>query len=140
MTYRLSIRESAIHRYGCFAEDFIPAGALVREYTGELISAAEALRREADPTRPGIYTVWLDEARAVDGWVGGNESIYLNHACAPNCDWEFSGDRVFIRALRDIAPGEELTIDYAYEPDPPLEVCTCGAAECRGYLNDVAPD
>lgn len=138
MHFKLTVRESAIHRNGCFAGDFIPAGARVREYTGETIAAAEALRREADPARPGIYTVWLDDERVVDGWVGGNESIYLNHACAPNCEWEFGEDRVFICALRDIAPGEELTIDYAYEPEPPLEPCACGAADCRGYLNDVA--
>jgi hypothetical protein len=139
MHYKLDVRKSAIHRNGCFAEDFIPAGATVREYTGQMISAAEALRREADPARPGIYTVWLDEGRVVDGWFGGNESIYLNHACAPNCEWDFRDDRIFIRALRDIAPGEELTIDYAYEPEPPLEACACGAAQCRGYLNALEP-
>lgn len=137
MQFQLQVRASAIHARGCFAVDCIPAGAIVREYVGERIPAAEAVRREKDPSRPGIYTLWLDDEQAIDGWLGGNESIYLNHACQPNCDWLFEGEQAFIVALKDIAPGEELTIDYAYEPDGPLEPCACSSVACRGFINDV---
>lgn len=135
---RLAVRASPIQGRGCFAAERIPAGTVIREYTGERVAADEALRREGDPDRPGIYTVWIDEAVVIDGWVGGNESIYINHACAPNCMFVFERERVFIRAARDIAPGEELTLDYAYDPDTDLEPCACALPGCRGFINDIA--
>lgn len=135
---RLEVRSSNIDRRGCFAAQAMPAGAIFREYTGERISPGEADRREADPTRPGIYTLWLDNGDVIDGWFGGNETIYLNHSCAPNCFMEEVAGRVYLGAEQAIAVGEELTIDYAYDPETPPEPCRCGAPVCRGYLNAVA--
>lgn len=38
-----------------------------------------------------------------------------------------------LRAMRDIAAGEELTFDYATGDDDDWEMeCRCGAATCRG--------
>lgn len=51
----------------------------------------------------------------IDGGVGGNASRFINHSCEPNCVVEIAGNRVHIHAAREIAPGEELTFDYAYE-------------------------
>lgn len=132
------VRTSAIHGRGLYASASIPAGRRVIDYTGERISAAEALRREADPSRPVITTVWLDEHWAIDGAVGGNEAIFINHSCDPNCEFDFDGDGVAVVASRDIAPGEELTLDYAYDASGPREVCACGAAACRGTINAPA--
>ncbi len=139
--YRLEVRRSNIDRNGCFAAEPIPADGLVGEYVGELIPAAEAVRREADPTRSSIFTFWLDDAWALDGLVGGNQTIYLNHSCAPNvyCQVDPEAKRIFMYARRDLAAGEELTIDYAYDASTPLEPCLCGTPECRGYLNDLTP-
>ena len=138
-TYRLEVRRSAIDRNGCFAVEDIPAETAICEYTGEMITAAEAVRREADPDRPGVYTLWIDDAWVIDGWVGGNETIYMNHSCAPNCypDADATGRRLFIFSYRAIAAGEELTIDYGYDAATPLDPCNCGAPECRGYINDI---
>ena len=36
----------------------------------------------------------------------------MNHSCTPNCAQTFVGKRLVVRCLRDIAPGEELTIAY----------------------------
>jgi len=43
--FRLSIRESKIHRRGVYAEEMIPRGRKVIEYTGERISRRETKRR-----------------------------------------------------------------------------------------------
>jgi hypothetical protein len=107
-------------------------------YTGERIPAAEALRREADPTRPMITTVWLDEAWVIDGAVGGSDAIYINHSCEPNCEFDFEGEQAFVMASRDIDTGEELTLDYAYDPSGPPEACVCGTDACRGTINAPA--
>ena len=55
--------------------------------------------------------------------------MYLNHSCEPNVG--ISGQIVF-RAMRDIAPGEELTFDYATgDDDDWVMECNCGAPTCR---------
>ena len=38
---------------------------------------------------------------------------WINHSCAPNCEAEDQTGRIFIRAIRPITAGEELSIDYA---------------------------
>jgi hypothetical protein len=46
-----------------------------------------------------------------------------------------SGRKVYVYALRRIAPGEELTYDYAFSPAERRVPCRCGAANCRGTIN-----
>ena len=77
----------------------------------------------------------------IDGGVQGNSARWINHSCAPNCEAQQVGSRVFIDALRDIAPGEELFFDYALELDARYTAklkrdyaCRCGAPHCRGTL------
>lgn len=42
---------------------------------------------------------------------------YTNHSNNPNCEVTYDDDGiVYIEALRDIEIGEELTIDYGYNP------------------------
>jgi hypothetical protein len=56
---------------------------------------------------------------------------YLNHACDPNA--MRSGVKVF--AWRDIAAGEEITIDYRLNAfDGSSWPCECGTAECTGTV------
>lgn len=71
---------------------------------------------------------------------------FLNHSCDPNCEliqWKeqrVAGvrlPRLWVRTLRDIASGEELTIDYAWSADQAIE-CMCGSSKCRGFV--VAAD
>jgi uncharacterized protein len=58
--------------------------------------------------------------------------LFINHSCEPNVG--FAGNIVLV-AMRDIAPGEELTTDYALfdDTDEPM-TCNCGAASCRGTI------
>ncbi|KAG0328377.1 SET and MYND domain-containing protein 3 [Podila humilis] len=37
---------------------------------------------------------------------------FMNHSCVPNCVYIFKGPRVECRVIRDIQPGEEMTISY----------------------------
>lgn len=109
----------------------------IADYEGERITADEAVRRESDPAREGVYTFWLDDDWAIDGFENGNVLKYLNHSCTPNCTYEIAGDRIKIYSLREIAPDDELTIDYDYDPDTELERCLCGTEHCRGFINNL---
>jgi SET domain-containing protein len=80
----------------------------------------------------------------IDGAQGGNSARWINHSCAPNCEAEQEGDRVFIRATRTIEEGAEIFIDYALDVEgrrtaalKRLYACRCGARRCRGTMLDA---
>ncbi len=140
---RLQVRKSGVHGRGVFALQPIATGQRVIEYVGEVISWDEAIRRHPhDPTQPDhTFYFHLDDARVIDGLVGGNSSRWINHACAPNLEADDSGGRVFLRALHVIMPGEELFFDYGLVIDerrtPALKkrfACCCSAPDCRGTM------
>jgi SET domain-containing protein len=95
----------------------IRKGQRIIEYVGEHIDDDEADRRydEDRMNRHHTFLFTLGPNKVVDGAVDGNESIYINHSCEPNCEAVIEGDRIFIYALRTIYPGEELLYDYQYE-------------------------
>ena len=47
------------------------------------------------------------------------------------------GVEIWVETTRDILPGEELTIDYAWPADRAMK-CLCGAKSCRGWIVDPA--
>ena len=131
--FRLSIRPSPIHRWGVFAEEFIPKGRKIIEYTGEKISRAETARRAR--SRRYNYLFTLDSYWTIDGGVGGSGAEYINHCCEPNCVARIVKGHILYFAARDILPGEELTVDYRFDPDVEQVRCRCGAPGCRGTIN-----
>ena len=135
-----AIRSSRIHGKGAFAVRPVRGGTRLIEYAGERISHAEADARydDAKSDRHHTYLMVVDRRRVIDAAVGGNDARFFNHSCAPNCAIVVSRGRAFTDALRDIAPGEELTYDYAYareEGDDEVAetryACRCGAPRCR---------
>ncbi len=138
---RLQVRRSGVHGKGVYALRPIAAGETLIEYTGEIIDWPEALRRHPhDPDDPHhtFYFSLDDGSHVIDASFGGNASRWINHACDPNCEADEEQGRVFIRALRDIQPGEELFYDYGlviderYTPKLKKEyACRCGSPHCR---------
>ena len=58
--------------------------------------------------------------------------LFTNHSCDPNI--AIQGQIVLV-AMRDIAPGEELTHDWATTDDLNYEMkCSCGSSNCRGTI------
>ena len=140
---RLQTRRSGVHGKGVFAVQDLAEGETLIEYTGEVISWPEALRRHPhDPAQPNhTFYFHIDDGRVIDAKVGGNSSRWINHSCQPNCEADATGGRVFIKALRNIPAGEELFYDYGLVIDarytPKLLAdypCWCGAAPCRRTL------
>ncbi len=136
MSDSIQIGPSPIHGRGGFAARFIPRGARVVEYAGEKISKAESLRR---CQAQNWFIFGLDEEFDLDGNVEWNPARFLNHSCAPNAEALCEEGRVWIIALRDIPPGEEITFNYGYDlTDYKEHPCRCGAPGCVGYI--VAED
>jgi len=128
----LAIRPSPIHGMGGFAMGDLARGARVVEYTGRKISKAESLRL----CEAGNWFIFsLDDVFDLDGNTAGNPARWLNHSCAPNCEAECDGGRIWITARRDIAAGEEITFNYGYTLDEYREhPCHCGVPECAGWI------
>jgi uncharacterized protein len=128
----LEIGNSAIHGRGAFAATRIAAGVRIVEYVGEKIGKEESLRRcEAE----NEYIFELDEAFDLDGNVEWNPARFVNHSCSPNCEAEYDEGHIYIVALRDIAPNEELTFNYGFDlTDYRDHPCRCGAERCVGYI------
>ena len=140
---RIQTRSSSVHGKGVFALQNLAEGETLIEYGGEVISWLEALRRHPHDAAQPNHTFYfhIDENHVIDANVGGHSSRWINHSCQPNCEAEESGGRVFIKALRNIAAGDELFYDYGLVIDarytPKLRAdypCWCGAADCRGTL------
>jgi SET domain-containing protein len=140
---RIQTRRSGVHGKGVFAVQPIAEGERIIEYVGEVITWKEAQRRHPhDPSDPNhTFYFHIDEDRVIDALHGGNSSRWINHACDPNCESDEEDGRIFIKALRNIAAGEELNYDYGLIIDEPYTKalkaeypCWCGAANCRGTL------
>lgn len=140
---RTQVRQSGIHGKGVFAVRPLKAGDTVLEYKGEIITWQEALDRHPhDPEQPNhTFYFHLDDGHVIDGKHQGNSAKWINHSCEPNLEAEQDGNRVFLKALRDIEPGEELYFDYGLVIDARMTAklkkeyaCWCGAPTCRGTM------
>ncbi len=140
---RFVVRSSGIHGRGVFARRAIRAGETIIEYKGERITEAEIGRRYPED-RHGInhtFVFGIEHDLNIDGGAKGNTARWINHSCDPNCDTFEANKRIYVRAARNIRPGEELTYDYAIEAGEPLTAalkarwpCWCGAKKCRGTV------
>jgi uncharacterized protein len=139
----IEVRASRLHGLGVFALHRIEAGTRVIEYLGERVSHAQADRRYEGKSANDSHTFLFiaDDTTVIDAGVDGNEARFVNHACDPNCESVIERARVFIDAIRTIAPGEELTYDYQIQReagDPPdidaIFACDCGLPRCRGTM------
>jgi hypothetical protein len=124
---------SAIVGRGVHAAEVIAGGQVVAVKGGHIMdgSAAaglpEAIRDSAFPIGPDLFLAALAPGE-YDGVM-----MRVNHSCEPNVGM---GGNVLLVAMRDIAVGEELTIDYAlFLGDPGFAMdCRCGTAACRAVV------
>jgi uncharacterized protein len=94
---------------GLFAIRPIKKREKITEYKGPRVSAEEAGRLERRGNR---YLYEINSCITIDGTPRSNIARYANHSCNPNAETYANGGRVFIRALRNIKPDEEITYDY----------------------------
>lgn len=117
---------SAIHGVGLFAVKPIRAGETILEWS----ECSQVLSEEqVAALSPGeLRYVSFIEGRSI---LFEPPARFVNHSCDPNARGSSGRDS----ALRDIAAGEEITVDYVQEQVPGLDLeCHCGSPKCRGNL------
>ena len=127
----LIICSSAIHAAGCYTTTPIRKGAHVAEYTGLRLTKDQADACYEDA--PITYLFGLGRGEIViDGHC---MAMFINHSCDPNCETSEVRGRVWIKAIKNIPAGEEITYDYClYDGGDDEAICNCGAKKCRGTM------
>jgi len=124
----------ARHGMGVFAVREFKTGEVVGELTGRVV---EDLGYESD------YCIEIDSRISLEP---DEPFRFINHSCRPNCElacFEEGSSEIWIEVIRDIDPGEELSIDYGWPANSAI-ACGCGSPDCRGWivaldqLDDVA--
>lgn len=111
---------------GMFAEEAIPRGVCIIEYTGRPATKAEM---EANK---GKYLFWTSRTTMIDGNIIENKARFINHSCAPNCEIDIRNKRIYVFAKRNIKAGEELNYDYDTEYfDAHIKPIGCLCEKCR---------
>ena len=123
-------RPSRIDGLGLFAGAPLASGAEVIVYGGRIVDNSELANLVS------YSAIAIDDTRSLLQ-RDDDPARLLNHSCRPNLHMT---DRITAIAARDIADGEELTVDYAMLSVPGswrLD-CHCGSADCRGRITGGA--
>ena len=124
--------------FGVYAIEAVAAGEIVSVWGGYIVTVEQL---EQLPHEIQQHTVQIEEG-LYSATIGGAETAdFINHSCDPNLQAEQDGYRVFLKALRDIESGEELSYDYGLIIDARQTAklkddyaCRCRAANCRGTM------
>lgn len=130
--FAVDVRPSAIDGHGVFAAEPIAARLKIGEIRGESISVREARIRATRTER--VMIVELSEKHAIDFSRSTDPMRFTNHSCGPNARLCIRNGRVEFYALRAIAVGEEVTVNYGVTHHDGQLTCRCGAPNCVGAI------
>jgi SET domain-containing protein len=94
---------------GLFATAPIKKRTLIVEYKGRRLTNAQSEILEARGNR---YLYEINSRWTIDGSTRKNLGRYANHSCRPNAESHRLRGKVYIRAIKAIRPGEEITYNY----------------------------
>jgi SET domain-containing protein len=130
----VEVRTSPIEGRGLFATAPIAAGEVVMRLGGRIVTRAELDELIAGAEASGTYVDCISVDDGIDLVMPSGHDIHFgNHGCDPNV-WHT--DAFTLVARRDIAPDEEIVLDYATQADNAEMsfACSCGSAPCRGVV------
>lgn len=124
---KLEVRQDqTIEGRGVFACQPIAKGEIVAVWGGDVVDRQgfEALK----PYQQRQTAQVEEDFYLVSSKPGPGD--FINHSCDPNAGLD---GQIVIVAMRDIATGEEVTIDYAMCDGDPADTfeCLCGSPRCR---------
>src|SRR5262245_13232674 len=129
---KTAVRPSPIGGHGLFAAAPIGRGEVVCVKGGHLLDRAglaEHRRAVNDAELQVTDDLFLAPVTEAEF---DRVMMFLNHSCEPNVGVQ--GQIVFV-AMRDVAAGEEMTLDYAtIDCDTEPMACRGGSAACRGVV------
>ncbi len=131
------VRQTKKKGRGVFAGRHISSGTVIGDYLGRVLSIADY-----DPDlEQGMYLMAFGDSMFIYPDMTEPGIYLINHSCRPN-SWMYiyRGHTLFF-ALRDIFPGEEITISYLLSPQDEscmnecAHSCSCGSEFCHGSMH-----
>lgn len=122
---------------GIFAKKKIKAGSVIGDYLGKVINTSQY---DFEEDKKGLYLMYFTDQASIYPNLTKPGIHLLNHSCTPNCwIYTYHAHTLFF-ALRNIEPGEELTISYLLSPKdatckPCTHTCRCGSKYCSGTMH-----
>lgn len=130
---KLVVLESSIHGYGVFSTEPLKRGQFISELRGSRVRYEPTIYGQSNR-----YGDWIGIGK--NTWIDPiDEFQYLNHSCNPTAGLRGS-HKLRLYALKDIAPGEEITIDYSTteeDPDYCFETSEPESPEKRRFVGPV---
>jgi len=115
---------------GLFATAPIEKRTIIIEYCGRRVPTKEARKNER--RHASKYMFEINGRWTIDGSTRSNTARYANHSCRPNAESDLVRGKIVLRALKNIASGEEITYDYGREYfDLFLKAKGCKCTKCR---------
>lgn len=113
---------------GVFASNRIYSGDPIMIFGGEQVSSADIVD----------FTHYLQIGPDLYLGPSGDYDDYVNHNCDPNCAVYFENDQVVLKAIKDICPEEQLSLDYGTIQfnEPTVILCQCGSENCRKIIGN----
>ncbi|WP_063996905.1 SET domain-containing protein [Bradyrhizobium sp.] len=95
---------------GLFATKPIKKGTRIIRYYGPILDSRIPEHDDIE----NKYLFELNGRWTIDGSVRKNLARYINHSCRPNAESDVRPRerKVFIRAIKNIEPGDEINYDY----------------------------
>ena len=132
------IKKSNIDRKGrgLYATRDIKEGTRIIDYVGKIITKKQTEESAKFDNAKPIYLFNINKRYDLDGDVSWNTARLINHSCSNNCDYNGSGLKLWVVAIKDIKKGNELTCDYGFSYDENFKdfICKCGSKNCCGYI------
>ena len=121
---------------GLYAVRDIKEGTRIIDYVGKIITKKQTEETEKFDNAKPIYLFNLNKKYDMDGDVSWNPARLINHSCSNNCDYNGTGLKLWVIAIKDIKKGEEITADYGfgYDEDYKQFPCKCRSKNCCGYI------
>jgi len=121
---------------GLYAAKDINEGARIIDYVGKIITKKQTEETERFDNAKPIYLFNLNKKYDMDGDVSWNPARLINHSCSNNCDYNGTGLKLWVVAIKNIKKGEEITADYGfgYDEDYKQFSCKCRSKNCCGYI------
>jgi|TARA_B100001059_G_C17805023_1_gene568585 SET domain-containing protein len=137
--------KSKIHGTGIIADKNIKKNVKIIQYIGEKVTKKEGDKRSEERIKKyintknegSVYVFELNKKYDIDGSPLYNKARFINHSCEPNCEVEIENDEIWIKSIKQIKKGDELSYDYGYpfdKDDFSDHPCKCGSKKCIGYI------
>lgn len=124
-TYKTKVKRSYAG-LGLFADEPIPKGSFIIEYTGRVLSKEEEFSSRSK------YLFEINSRTTIDGQARSNTARYINHSCRPNAEPDIKKGHVLISAIKNIKTGEEICYDYGKEYfDEHIRPKGCRCPKCQ---------